>query len=294
VPDSLSRPRVATAALAAALVATLTWLYGSTLKGLALEWASSPDSSYGAILAAVAGATIWTRRRAIAAAASVPRYTIFGLGAIVLGLAAYLVGFLGADVFITRMSFVFVVAGLAWYLAGIAATRQLAAPLALLLIAIPLPALVVNAITLPLQLVASRLAEGMLGLASVPVFRDGNVLELQSASLEVAEACSGLRSAISLTAMACLLAWANDRSTGRRMALIACALPIAILLNGVRIAATGLACEAWGPAAASGNWHTFTGWVTFVVAIVVLAQVQRALPRITRAQRTPVGAEAAA
>src|SRR5581483_10305969 len=112
-----------------------------------------------------------------------------------------------------------------------------------------------------------------------PVFRDGNVLELRSTSLQVAEACSGLRSAISLTALACLIAWATERTVGRRAAIVSAAVPIAIVLNGLRIAATGAACEVWGPDAASGSWHTFTGWVTFVLALLALAQVQRLIAR---------------
>jgi exosortase len=294
VSGQFSAPATVTAAFVASVAAGVGWLYAPTAKGLALEWASSPDASYGAILAAVAAATIWSRRNRLRAAAANASHTMPGLFVVVAGLFTYLIGFLGADVFVTRVSLVIVIAGLVWFLAGAGAARQLAAPFAFLLIAVPLPALIVNAITLPLQLVASRLAEGLLGFAQVPVFRDGNVLELQSASLEVAEACSGLRSAISLTAIACLVAWATERSTIRRAIVIACALPIAILLNGIRIAATGLACEAWGPAAASGRWHTLTGWITFVVAVAVLAQVQRALPHLSFRRRTMAAAKASA
>jgi exosortase len=263
------------------------------LKGLALEWASGPDSSYGAILFLVAVGAAWSRRRRVSAAAAEATHTAWGAAALAAGLAMYLVGFLGADVFVTRISFVFVLAGAIWTVAGVRALRVLAAPLFFLMLAVPLPALVVNAITLPLQLVASRLAESMLGFAQIPVFRDGNVLELRSTSLEVAEACSGLRSAISLTAMACLLAWANDRFLGRRLVLVAIAVPLAIFLNGIRIAATGIACEMWGPAAASGRWHEFAGWLTFVVGMIVLVQTQRLAPRFSRSAHAVMRTEAA-
>src|SRR5262249_28088073 len=124
---------------------------------------------------------------------------------------------------------------------------------------------------------ASNIAERTLMLASVPVFRDGNLLTLPSATLEVAEACSGLRSIVSLAAIGALLAWAGERSLWRRAAIVALTLPIAIVRNGF-----GIACETWGPHMASGGWHTFTGWVTFVVSTFVLVQIGHALTRFDR------------
>jgi exosortase len=112
----------------------------------------------------------------------------------------------------------------------------------------------------------------------VAVFRDGNVLELPSTALQVAEACSGLRSIISLAVLSVLLAW-TDTSLPRRIAIVALSVPVAVVMNGFRIAATGLACEAWGPRAASGSWHTFTGWITFVASLMVLIQLQRLIAR---------------
>ena len=116
----------------------------------------------------------------------------------------FVVGQLGSDLFLTRVSFVVLVAGAVWSLAGSRATREMAAPLAFLLMAIPLPTLVVNEVTLPLQLAASRVAEVALGLMAIPVYRDGNLLTLPSATLQVAEACSSLQSAVSLGAVGVL------------------------------------------------------------------------------------------
>jgi exosortase len=224
----------------------------------------------------VAFAVIWRRRDTFAHAADHSSNPAPGLAILVVGLLIYLAGQLGADIFLTRVSFLAVVTGAAWFLAGPRAVRVIAAPLAFLLIAIPLPALVANAITLPLQLIASRVAETTLGAVGVPVLRDGNVLELPSTALEVAEACSGLRSIVSLAAIGVLLAW-TDPSWPRRLAIVASTLPVAIVMNGLRIAATGIAAETWGPRFASGSWHTFTGWITFVISIAVLMQLQRAL-----------------
>lgn len=266
------------------LAASIAWLYATTLRGLVDEWLSSADSSYGVVLAVVALAVIWQRRASFARARTTDAAAAPGAVTLVIGLCLYLIGQFGADVFLSRMSFMIVVTGALWFLAGGAAVRTIAAPLLFLLIAIPLPALVVNAITLPLQIVASRIGETTLAAAGVSVFRDGNLLELPSTTLEVAEACSGLRSIISLAAIGGLLAWAEP-TWPRRAALVAASLPVAIVMNGLRIAATGFACETWGPRAATGSWHTFGGWMTFVVSVLALMQVQRVMAKAVPPER---------
>jgi exosortase len=265
------------------LALSVAWLYGGTLRRLVAEWLSSADASYGIVLALVAIAVLW-RRRTLFARAYDPDATPWpGVALLTAGLLVYLTGQLGADLFLTRISFVIVAAGAIWFVSGTAAMRTIAAPLLFLLIAIPLPALVVNAVTLPLQLVASRIGEATLTAAGVSVFRDGNLLELPSTTLEVAEACSGLRSIVSLAAIAGLLAW-TEPTWPRRTMMLAASLPVAIVMNGLRIAATGLACETWGPSAAAGGWHTFGGWITFVVSVFTLVQFQRLLARRGRSR----------
>jgi len=266
-------------ALIAGAAAALAILFGAVMTGLAREWTSSPDASYGLILFVVALGIAWQRRVCLAQAADGNAPALPGALVLLIGLCVYLVGMFGADIFLTRISFVAVLTGTLWLLAGSRATRVVAAPLAFLLMAVPLPSLLVNAITLPLQFVASHIAEWTLTLASVPVFRDGNLLTLPSATLEVAEACSGLRSIVSLAAIGALLAWAGERSTWRRAVIVMLTLPIAIVMNGLRIAATGIACETWGPHVASGGWHTFTGWVTFVLSTFLLVQAGKAIAR---------------
>jgi len=259
------------------LALALAWLYAETLAGLGREWLSSPDASYGVVLAAVAAAVAWQRRDRVArACAEPPTHRSAGAFIFGAGLLLFLAGQLGADVFLTRLSLVAVLTGTLWFVAGAAVVRVLAAPLAFVLMAVPLPALIVNAVTLPLQFTASQIAESTLVTAGVAVFRDGNVLELPSTTLQVAEACSGLRSLVSLTAIAVLLAWATPgHSRLARVAMVAAAIPVAIVMNGFRIAGIGLACEAWGPRMASGAWHTLSGWLTFAASAVVLIAIQR-------------------
>lgn len=266
--------------MAGFLAALIAVVYAGQLKGLASEWTSSPDASYGAALACVAIVLAWQRRRAFALAVTPNAPASPGLALLVIGIVVYLAGSLGADLFLTRSSLIVVLAGMTWFLAGGSALRVMAAPLVFLSLAIPLPALLVNAVTLPLQLVASRIAESVLATGGIPVYRDGNLLQLPSTLLQVADACSGLRSLVSLGALGVLLAWATQSSIAGRVTIVVASVPIAIAMNGLRIAATGVACEMWGREMASGGWHTFTGWVTFVISLWLLVQSSRAITRV--------------
>jgi exosortase len=261
--------------LVVALAALILWIAWDVLRGLVMQWLTSPDASYGLILAGVAGVLVWRRRASLQPEIDYPLASAAALLTVAASCALFLAGTVAADLFVTRASLVALAGGLVWFLAGYRVARRLAAPLAFLVLAIPLPELIVNAITLPLQLVASALAEFVLSGAGVPVFRDGNVLELPAVTLQVAEACSGLRSALSLTCVAVLLAWSARTTLSRRIAIVLVAIPIAVVANGLRIAATGMATEVWGPAAARGAWHEATGWVTFVVSLVALLAFYR-------------------
>lgn len=265
--------------LLVAPAAVLAALYAGVARDLFTQWVTSPDASYGLILAAVAGVLAWRRRAALRPDPDYRIATTAALLTVIFGCVMFVAGIVAADLFATRASFVIIAGGLVWFLAGHRAARALVAPLGFMLLAIPLPELVVNAITLPLQLIASSLAELTLGVAGVPVFRDGNVLELPAVTLQVAEACSGLRSAVSLTAVAVLLAWSSNGPMTRRSTIVAAAVPIAVVANALRIAATGIASETWGAAAARGAWHEATGWITFVVSMGALLAFQRLVTR---------------
>jgi exosortase len=157
---------------------------------------------------------------------------------------------------------------------------------------IPIPAIVFNQIAFPLQLFASRVGEMALTLAGVPVLREGNVMTLANTSLEVAEACSGIRSLVSLLTLAIVYGYFLERRAWLRVVLVCAAIPIAIAANGVRVAGTGLAAHFVGPSAATGFFHAFSGWLVFVVALALLVVVHRAAIWIARprAPRTPTGA----
>jgi exosortase len=263
--------------LSLAVGATIAWLYLGMGTALVSEWLTSANASYGLALVAVASVLAWRRRRVFTCERDPHSPPTIGLLILLSGVLLYLTGALGADVFLTRISLVIVLTGTTCFLAGTRATRVMAAPLFFLLIAIPPPTLVVTALTLPLQMAASRIGEATLAAGGVSVVRDGNLLRLPSTTLEVAEACSGMRSLLSLGALAMLLSWATERSWPRRLVIVAAAVPIAVVVNGLRVAVTGFACEWWGRQAAADPWHTLTGWLTFVAAMALLIALGRLL-----------------
>jgi len=148
-------------------------------------------------------------------------------------------------------------------------------PIAFLLLMIPLPAIIFNQITFPLQGVAARAGEAVIAAAGVPVLREGNILHVPGRALEVAEACSGIRSLMSLLMLAIVLGYFTERRIGPRVAIALSAVPIAIIANAGRVAGTGLTAYWVSPAAAEGFFHTFSGWLVFVVALAGLLLVQR-------------------
>jgi len=220
----------------------------------------------------------WERRAALKAAPAAP--SIAGVVVLLLSLGVLVAGILGAELFLTRISLVGVLAGIVLYVWGRHHFRLLSFPLAFLLLMIPLPAIIFNQIAFPLQLVASRAGEMVIGLAGIPVVREGNVLQLPSQTLEVAEACSGIRSLVSLIMLAIVLGHFTERRVSRRFLLALAAVPIAIVANAARVAGTGLASELVSPAAAEGFLHTFSGWLLFVVAFIGLVAVERMLARL--------------
>jgi exosortase len=182
------------------------------------------------------------------------------------------------------------------YFFGWARLRVLAFPIAFLLLMIPLPAIIFNQIAFPLQLLASKFGEAALGTVDIPVLREGNVLVLANTTLEVAEACSGIRSLITLLTLGIVYGYFADSRFWVRATIALSSIPVAIVANGARVAGTGMAAHWIGPAAAEGFFHEFSGWIVFIAAFAMMLTIQRAIllvaprPRAVRA----AAAEAAA
>jgi len=260
------------------LLAGSFWLlYGAVVRHLVHDWIRDENYSHGFLILPLALYFVWERRRRLAALRTEPDN--LGLVIVLGSLAVLLAGTLGAELFLTRVSLIGLTAGSIVFLLGWQALRVLAFPVALLLLMIPIPALIFNQIAFPLQLLASQVGETTLRTLGVPVLREGNVIVLANTSLEVAEACSGIRSLISLLTLGIVYGYFSDPRGGVRVAIALSTIPIAIASNGVRVAGTGIAAHYIGPEAAEGFFHTFSGWLMFVAAFVMLFVVVRLIIR---------------
>jgi exosortase len=289
VEASVTAHRGREIAVACVLTAAILWMHGGTLSSLARQWGSDDNYSHGFFVAPLAFYFAWQRRDNLKSAKLRP--SVLGIVLIAASIGLFLAGLFGAELFFTRISLIGVLAGVVLYVWGREHLRILAFPIAFLLLMVPLPVIIFNQIAFPLQLLASRVGETAISLAGIPVLREGNVLQLPSRTLEVAEACSGIRSLVSLIMVAIVLGYFTERSVARRLLIALAAIPIAIVANAARVAGTGLASELVSPAAAEGFLHTFSGWLLFVVAFLGLLAVQRVLPdALTDSSATsPVG-----
>jgi exosortase len=262
-------------------------MYWRVLLKLAHDWYTIPDFSHGFLIPFFVGYVIWARKERLRATPLKPSWA--GVPVVALGMLMLLVGVYGAELFLSRTSLVVLLVGMVWTFAGVATLRVLAFPLAVLLLAVPFPAIVFNRITFPLQLFASRIAAGLLPYFGVPVLRDGNVIQLPQIKLEVAEACSGIRSLMTLFTVAVIYGYFMEKSTKKRWVLALAALPIAVAANVVRIVGTGLCVQYWSPDKALGFFHEFSGWLMFVVSMICLYVLHKAMsikrrkPKVVRA-----------
>jgi exosortase len=275
------------------LVCSVTLIvYLPVLTSLVRQWASDDNYSHGFLVVPFAVYFAWLRRKELTALPIRPHW----IGAVVTigSLFVLMAGRLGAELFLARISLVGLTAGTVLFLYGTRHFRLLAFPIAFLLLMVPLPAVVFNQLAFPLQLLASSAGETVLSASGIPVLREGNVLMLPTTTLEVVQACSGIRSLVSLLTLAIILGKLTEPRVWARVVLAALSLPVAIAANAARVAGTGLAAEWISPQAADGFFHEFSGWVVFVVAFALLLGAQRALamkPRLP-VTATPAPVEA--
>jgi len=268
-----------------AVTGTFALLYHEVLAKLLHDWSTDDNYSHGFLIVPLALYFSWERRGDLAKAPRRPN--LLGLPIIIGSIALMVVGVLGAELFLTRISMLGVVLGFVLYVFGLPYVRILGFPLALLLLMIPIPAIIFNQIAFPLQLLASRFGAETLMALDVPVFREGNIIVLPHTVLEVAEACSGIRSLVSLLTLGIVYGYLADSRLGVRLTLAAATIPIAIVTNGLRVAGTGFAAHVFSPAAAEGFFHTFSGWLVFVAAFAMLVVVQLLVSRMSSMIRRP-------
>jgi exosortase len=254
-------------------------LYAAVAADLAVEWWTVSSSSYGMLIPPVAFYIAYMRRRMLFA---IPAQRD-GRGLWLIGLACLLLigGNLSAEFFLSRISMVLLTAALTWTFWGARRLSELRFPLILLATMVPLPALVYNAVAAPLQLFASAAATTVAQWAGVSMFRQGNVIQLASTSLGVAEACSGLQSLSALLVASLIVGFVENGSILGRGLLFLIAVPLAIFVNVLRIAGTAMLADHHLEFAI-GFYHSFSGWLIFVIGFGSLWLLGKALFRVTR------------
>lgn len=261
--------------LIAGLVAAL---YAPVLAQMAVQWWRDPDYGHGFVVPLISGYVLYKKRCRLWDIPREPR----NLGFVVMlgAIALLLTGTLGAELFVARFSLLILLTGILVFLAGWTLLRAIAFPLTFLALMIPLPALVYNQITFPLQLLASRLSANCLQLLGIPVLREGNILVLPNYSLEVVEACSGIRSLMTLIALAVAYGYFAERRSWARIFLVLLMLPTAVASNAVRVVGVGVLTYVWGPHSAEGFFHIFQGWLMFVFAVACMLFVHWLISQI--------------
>ncbi len=274
------------------------------LRSLGNDWWTDENYSHGLLIPLIIGYILWAERERLGREPARPSLFWGGL-IVVFAMLCLWVGTAGAELYVQRMSLVLMLAGIVIYFWGWRMLRLLLVPLGLLILAIPIPAIIFNKIAFPLQLFASRCAVWTMRLFDIPVLRQGNVIELmpkgarETKKLEVVEACSGIRSLMTLVTLAVVFAYFtrprdNDGDGGgllqrvksygfwRSVILVVSAVPIAILTNALRVSGTGVLAHYYGTQVADGFFHSFSGWVVYIVAFLLLFAVGWLLDRIGR------------
>lgn len=267
-------------------LAILIFAYFPILKSLVHQWATDEDVGHGFLVPLVAGYIAWQRREILTEIPLKPAW--WGLALLVWGGLQAWIGTLGAELFLQRSAVLITLVGLLLVLGGTALVRALVFPLLLLPFMIPIPAVIYNQITFPLQLFASRVAEFVLEAIGIPVLRDGNILELASQKLSVAEACSGIRSLLSLTFLSLVYGYFFEKRLWMRWVLFVATIPIAIIANAGRVTITGILSEI-DTSLAKGFFHSLEGWIIFLIALSMLVSLHMGLNfagRTFRAVRT--------
>lgn len=266
-PEQIAEQRRA-ALLFGAVAIAATALFAPILYYMVLHWNAVADYSHGFLVVPLAGFFAWERRRDLRHATIDPSW--WGIVPLALGTLALTVGRLGTELTSMRSAYVLTLMGLVLLLLGKQAFRILAFPLLFLFLMVPLPQSLVNVVAFPLQLTAADWAVQFLYLLRIPALREGNIIHLPETQLFVAEACSGLRSLMALITLAIVFAYFFRRSWAQRIVIVASAIPIAIVVNAGRVAATGILTYHFGQKAAEGVIHELQGMITFGGAFLLL------------------------
>ncbi|MCL2790714.1 MAG: exosortase/archaeosortase family protein [Desulfobulbus sp.] len=250
-------------------------LYHSIVISMAQDWLKNDNYSHGFLIPLISGYMVWSMKDELRRLALQP--VNWGILVLVAGLGQLYIAKVGSEYFLQRSSIILVLLGIVLFLAGTATARKVIVPLMYLLFMVPLPAIIWNKIAFPMQLFASAVTEVVIRAIGIPVLREGNVLYLAQTTLEVVDACSGLRSLTTMFALSAAFSWFSVLSTTKKWILFLAAAPIAILANIVRLTGTAGLASLYGEKAAQGFLHDFSGLFVFVVGLLLLMLTSKVL-----------------
>lgn len=251
--------------------ASFFFVYLKTIQHLVHDWSNDPNYSHGFLIPLISAYMIWMKKYELTAVGK--PFGHWGLGIIIAGVLLNILGNVGAELFIMRFSMLVTIWGAVWYLMGAQSGKIILIPLVYLLFMIPIPAIIWNKLAFPLQLMAAKLTAVVVQGIGIPIYREGNILNLANTSLEVVDACSGLRSLTSLLALSAAFAYISQLNNRSRWILFFSAIPIAIIVNIVRLTVTAVMAKYWGAEAAHGFLHDMSGMVIFTLALALLYAV---------------------
>lgn len=263
-----ARLRSGNLAVALVLLAALVGLYYPVLTYLVHDWSTNDNYSHGFFIPLISGYMVYALREELGRITVRPAN--WGFIVLLAGLGQLYVARVGSEYFLQRTSLIIVLLGMVLFLWGRELTKKLLLPIGYLLFMVPIPAIIWNKIAFPMQLFSSAVTERVIQAIGLPVFREGNVLHLAQTTLEVVDACSGLRSLTTMFALAAALAWFSDFATWKKWLLFFAAAPVAIFANIVRLTATAGLASFYGEKVAQGFLHDFSGLFTFVFGLALL------------------------